>query len=432
MILRFSAQNHLSFKDEVEVSFVATSLKDSDQGLIPADSAGPQKSVVPAAIIYGANAAGKSNLIAAIGLMRSIIVNSHISAGPDDDLPHRPFALDEGCLEQPTKFAVDFVVDGIRHYYSFTYDSKAIHAEALLSFPFGRPQLLFERHKGSFRFGRKLRGRNQVIAELTRPNSLFLSAATQNDHDDLTPVFRYFSDLRFSTSVAVPGTAVPSRPEEVDRRAIRFLNAIGTGVVDFRLESEILPEANQAFAADMRELVARHFKMSKDTLDGALDTLKIQLAHRKLDGTSAFLDFARESAGTRRLLFLLSDIFRVLDRGGIILVDELDASLHTQAFELILAMFCKRQYNKNGAQIIATVHDTNILMCDFIRRDQIWFAEKDVAGATSLYALSDIKLRASDNFEKGYLQGRFGAVPYTENLDYILGLVGPDGTYAEF
>ncbi|WP_149895988.1 AAA family ATPase [Agrobacterium rosae] len=422
MILRFSALNHLSFKNEVEISFIATSLKDSEAGLIATESAGPNKAILPGGIIYGANAAGKSNLIAAISCMRSIVIDSHVNAGPDDRLPYSPFALEEERLREPTVFDIDFLIEDVRYNYSFTYDAETIHHETLLSFPYGRAQLLFEREGNTFRFGRKLRGRNQIIAELTRPNSLFLSSATQNDHDDLTPVYRFFSDLRFSTSVSVSGSAAPSKPEDVDPRAIRFLNAIGTGVVDFRLEPDIIPEVNKAFTQDFKQLVEKHFQ-AKTPDDVFFDRYKLQLAHRKSDGGTAFLDFARESAGTRRLLFLLTSIFRVIDRGGVILVDELDASLHTQAFELVLAMFCKREYNRKGAQIIATVHDTNILTSDFMRRDQIWFAEKDRSGATDMYALSDIKLRASDNFERGYLEGRFGALPYTENLDYILGLV---------
>lgn len=419
MILQFSTENHLSFRDEVRVSLVATSLKDSIEGLISSDGVGASRAVLPAAIIYGANAAGKSNLLAAVSMMRSIIVNSHVNAGPDDKLPYRPFALDEGSHRKPTHFEMDFLIEGVRYNYSFSYDADVIHDEMLLSFPFGRAQLLFEREGGQYKFGRKLRGQNRVIADLTRPNSLFLASATQNDHDELTPIFRFFSELVFSTSFSVPGSASLYRAEDVDKRAIRFLNAIGTGVVDFRLEPEIVPESTQEFAEDIKKLFAKHFPAA-DESEFNHENLKLQLGHQKLDGGKTYLDFARESAGTRRLVFLLSQIFRVLDRGGIILVDELDASLHTQAFELVLGLFCKHQYNPLGAQMVATVHDTNILDCDFMRRDQIWFAEKDRSGATDLFALSDIKLRSSDNFERGYLQGRFGALPYGDNLDFIL------------
>jgi AAA15 family ATPase/GTPase len=422
MILRFSAENHLSFRDEVAISFIATALKDSDEGLISTESAGPNKSILPGAVIYGPNAAGKSNLIAAISCMRSIVIDSHTNAGPDDELPFKPFALDDVSFNSPTTFAIDFLMEDVRYHYTFSYNLERVLNEELLSFPHGRPQVLFQRDMDSYRFGRKLKGRNQIIADLTRPNSLFLSSATQNDHDELTPVYRFFRDIRFSKSFSVSGSASPARPDQIDPRAIRFLNAIGTGVVDFRLETDIVPDESKAFKAEFVKLVERHFR-AKVPQDLPSDNYKLQLAHEDIAGNKKFLDFARESAGTRRLLFLLTTIFRVLDRGGIILVDELDASLHTQAFELILGMFYKRKYNRKGAQIIATVHDTNILTSDFVRRDQIWFAEKDKSGATDLFSLSDIKLRGSDNFERGYLEGRFGALPFTENLDYILGLV---------
>lgn len=420
MFLQFSAENHLSFKEEVRVSLVATSLKDFADGLLPSEAAGPNRAALPASLIYGANAAGKSNLIAAVNCMCSIIIHSHISAGPDDKLLYRPFAFDKACVRKPTYFETDFVIGGVRYNYSFSYDANSIHTEALYSFPTGRAQMLFSRGGGEFKFGRKLRGPNKIIAELTRPNSLFLSSATQNDHDELTPIYRFFSDIVFSTSFSVSGAETPSRADDVDDRAIRFLEAIGTGVVGFRLESEMVPEASQEFVGDLRKLIDKHFPDIANE-DFASEHRKLQLAHQGFDGGSVFLDFARESAGTRRLLFLLSSIFKVLDNGGVIFVDELDASLHTQAFELVLALFSRKKYNRNGAQIIATVHDTNILDCDFMRRDQFWFAEKSKAGDTTFFALSDIRLRSSDNFERGYLQGRFGALPYGDDIDSVLG-----------
>ena len=134
-----------------------------------------------------------------------------------------------------------------------------------------------------------------------------------------------------------------------------------------------------------------------------------------------FLDIKRESAGTLRLLVLLKPIFEALDNGFLVVIDELDASLHTYLAEQIVALFNSKKTNPKGAQLIATTHDTNLLCADYLRRDQVWFVEKDRNGASTLYPLTDIRTRAADNLEKGYLQGRFGAVPFRGPIDRLGG-----------
>jgi AAA15 family ATPase/GTPase len=134
--------------------------------------------------------------------------------------------------------------------------------------------------------------------------------------------------------------------------------------------------------------------------------------HPGLDGRTVFLDVDLESDGTKRLLVLLDQAFRALDRGSVLVVDELDASLHTRAAETVVSLFLSKETNPNGAQLVATTHDTNLLSMRGLRRDEIWFAEKDDLGRTSLFPLTDIHTRAGDNLERGYLQGRFGAIPF--------------------
>ena len=145
----------------------------------------------------------------------------------------------------------------------------------------------------------------------------------------------------------------------------------------------------------------------------------VELGHRTRDGETAYLNLNLESAGTLRLLMVLSLAYRALDEGTPLLIDELDASLHTHAAEAILRLFCSRQTNPKGAQLIATTHDTNLLAAPVLRRDQLWFAEKDAHGATVIFPLTEIRTRSSDNFEKGYLQGRYGAVPFSGPLSTL-------------
>ena len=130
------------------------------------------------------------------------------------------------------------------------------------------------------------------------------------------------------------------------------------------------------------------------------------------------LDF--ESAGTRRLLIILGQTFRAIDEGLPIFIDELDASLHTYASEAILRLFCSPEVNQNGAQLIATTHDTNLMKSNVLRRDQLWFADKDIEGGTEIFPLTDIRTRKGDNVELGYLQGRYGAVPSDDPVSALL------------
>ena len=135
--------------------------------------------------------------------------------------------------------------------------------------------------------------------------------------------------------------------------------------------------------------------------------------HRGKQGAEFFLDYDQESTGTQRLLVLLERIFKSLDEGTLIVIDEIDSSLHSKASEALVALFVSRKTNPRGAQLIATTHDTNLMRSPLLRRDQIWFTEKSTEGETELFSLSDFPTRSTDNLERAYMQGRFGATPFT-------------------
>ena len=383
MLLRFSVSNRLSMRDRQELSLTASSLKDPTQGLIDCPSA-PSGSVLPAALIYGANASGKSNLVDSIRAMKEMVLNSHRKEEPGGGVPlRRPFALDPANPPSPTGFDVDFVLDGVRHHYGFESSDEAFLSEWLYAFPKGHRRMLFEREGDEFHFGRALGGQNKTIAALVRPNSLYVSAAAQNGHKHLSSVFAYFRSIRGVVGVAIPGKKASSYfvEEEPDARVIEFLVKIGAGIIDYRRKESA-----------------------------------IELGHRGHDGRPVFLSMDRESAGTRRLLFVLDFVFRALDKGVPLCIDELDASLHTHASEAVLALFCSRDTNPKGAQLIATTHDSELMRWSVLRRDQLWFTDKDASGATRLYPLTDIRTRSGDDFAKAYLQGRYGAVPSDEAM----------------
>ncbi len=408
MLLRFGVSNHLSIRDLQELSFVASSLKDSSDGLIDC-AAAPSGSVLPAVVIYGANASGKSNLVDAMAAMREMVLRSHTKGEPGGGVPCSPFRLERDYSQKPSRFEIDFVLDGVRHHYGFEASEKAFESERLYVFPKSHRRTLFEREGGEFRFGRELSGLNNLIAKLTRPNSLYLSAAAQNDHKQLSRVFEYFRSIHGLRGISVPGEMASAQlPEEgPHRRVIDFLGEVGTGVVDFRRKETETPEELRTIEREISEVLNKH----GHTLI-APEISSIELAHRSRDGGEVYLELDRESAGTRRLLVLLDRAFRALDEGALLCIDELDAGLHTQAAEEVLQLFCSPQTNSNEAQLLATTHDTNLMKSSVLRRDQLWFTQKDAWGATEIYPLTDIRTRQGDNLAKGYLQGRYGATPF--------------------
>ena len=423
MLLRFRVSNHLSLRDMQELSLMATSLKDDERGLINS-SAVNQGHILPAVVIYGANASGKSNLINAVLFMRSLVLKSQIYSKPDGGVPREYFELDYASSENPTAYDMDFVVENVRYHYGFETTNSEFVSEWLYSYPQKRKRMLFERSGTSFEFGRDLKGNNKIIARLTRTNSLFLSAAAQNDHAHLSKIYQYFEKIQIIQDITIPGVIASRKlldqsKSGLDQRVIDYLSAIDTGIVNFRRKKYELPEELEIF---QREITKSLSNLVDEPLAGELDSEinrdQIELGHRGFNSDTFYLELDSESAGTRRLLMILSRMFSALDNGGLLCIDELDASLHTNAVETLLKIFCSPEVNSRGAQLIATTHDTCLMNPSILRRDQRWFTEKDQSGATQLYSLSDFRTRKDDNFERGYREGRFGAIPSDNPIQY--------------
>lgn len=415
MLLRFRVSNHRSFRDLQDVSFVASSLKER-KGYVIDCAAAPNNSVVPAAVVYGANASGKSNLVDAMKTMCNMVLHSHTKGDPGGGVARQWFRLDPECLRAATQFDIDFVAEGTRYHYGFQASDAAFVSEWLDVYPKAYRRLAFSRDSSEFTFGRWLKGQNSSIAKLTRPNSLFLSAAAQNGHQQLAKVFTYFRSIRVVRDIAVHGTQLMTRlaQGELDRRVITFLGKLGTGVMDSR---QIEAKDSEQFLKLVRPLATAAGKspraLAEELGSGGMETV-VELVHSGRDNEPIPLDLDRESAGTRRLLAVMGIVYRALDDGTPVLVDELDASLHTHASEAVLGLFCSARSNPKGAQLLATTHDTNLMKSSSLRRDQLWFTQKDAEGATQIYPLTDFKTRWGDNFELGYLQGRYGAVPFED------------------
>ena len=355
--------------------------------------------------------------------MRTMVLWSQTKGEPGGGVPRHEYLLDPSFSEKPSCFEIDFVLDGIRYHYGFETTGAAFASEWLYEIPKAHRRRLYERKEQVFDFGRWLKGQNHNIARLTRSNSLFLSAAAQNGHELLSRVYKYFQDITFSGSITVPGVEASSRVmgDGLDGRVIDFLKSINTGVIGYQKREIELSEDFRAGLRELREVLTRIPGGTIELKPGDEEKMmQIELAHRGRGGKVVHFDLDLESAGTRRLLIILSQTFKAIDEGLPIIIDELDASLHTYASEAILGLFCSSSVNQRGAQLIATTHDTNLMKSHILRRDQLWFADKNDEGATEIYSLTDIRTRKGDNVELGYLQGRYGAVPNGDPVGALL------------
>lgn len=399
MLIRFRVKNFRSIRDEQELSLVASGLTEHAESLITAEHYDFE--LLRSAAVYGANASGKSTVINALSLMRSAVLDSHRSWSPEGGVKRTPFALDPVSENEPSEFVVDLLVDGIRYEYGFSVDSERVLEEWLHAWPKGRRQEWFSRQKDEFTFSRLMAGENRAISALTRPNSLYLSAAAQNNHELLTPIHKWFSsalsivddEARRSLVMRVSARC---RDPEFRARVYEILRAADIGITDIRFDGD-----------DSQDYMEQLIKLA-----AVLTPNDAFVKFQHGSGSAAVgLPFEQESAGTRAIFGLAGAIVDVIAAGGTLVVDELDRSLHPHLALEILRIFNDPATNPNNAQLIFNTHDTNLLDPELLRRDQVWFTEKGEDGATRLFPLTDFRARKYENLQRGYLQGRYGAVP---------------------
>ncbi len=410
-LLRFRVANHRSLRDEQELSFIASDRDRTDLRLIRSPAL--EEPVLPVCAIYGANASGKSNVLDALWFTGWAVVSSHRTWEPEEGIPRSPFAL-RADHSEASSYILDFTLDDIRYEYGFSVDEFTVHEEWLRAWPNGRKQEWFSRDGQQFEFHRTLHGENKTIEALTRNNSLFLSAAAQNNHDQLTPIFRWLREslriVRARTGVWVEAhpwwlqfTRESSEVSLLARDQVRtLLQYADLGIDDFQVNTE-------------------KFSQGEEKERRAFTRTRIQLAHRGAT-VPTWMDLHSESTGTQTLVGLLPELIMTLHSGGLLAIDEL-GSLHPMLAMALVQLFQDPKQNPHGAQLLFNTHDSSLLgnlVSDPppLRRDQIWFTEKDQEGATKLYPLTDFTPRKEENLQRGYLQGRYGAVPFIGSLDW--------------
>lgn len=421
MIVEFSASNYRSIYDEQRLSMVAAKLNGRNSCITTTPfTIAPE--VLPIALIYGANASGKTNILNALRFMKSAVTSSFKESSEVPRVPRNTFKLIAAASDEPSKFEIVFINDGVLHQYGFECSDTEFVNEWMYVYPRNRRQLWFERDNGEFRFGEKLRGHTKVISELTNSDALFLSVAVSSGHEQLSSVSEYIKSINIELDYAVEASSIISKYQDrdLDPRTLNFLSILGTGITSYEKSTIEMPEELRAkafkFAKALKEL---HDDDSEVTEDNTFFKKDVRFYHEGAEEDTLPLRADQESAGSLRLIMLLEAAFEALDTGGVLVVDELDASLHTRACQQIAALFISPKFNIKGAQIIATTHDTNMLSYEKLRRDEVWFVEKDVSGKSVLYSATDFKVREGTNLEKAYLDDRLGGIPPNFDVEFL-------------
>ena len=438
MLLRFGVGNHLSIRDYQEL-LLSASRRIKREGLtMPVPTL--QEDVVPLAAIYGPNAAGKSNLISALDEIRRAVIRSHKDLDATDPIPRYPFRLDDESPTSPTQFDCTFTLGGRSddefenvYEYGFEYTAKEFEREWLYQTVRKQrqsTQLLFERKTENgqvqVNFGSELRGENRLIEKITRPNSLFLSAAAQNNHPKLTEIFRYFATrwrVIFGEE-AMEEAAVVQRLLDYPhmKQLLQLVQQADVGITDIDLQ-EVQPNQCQLdFAQNVVGAMSEIIRPEIDTeaigqrvLDKMRQTKRLRFAHSASKGTMAF-DYDLESKGTRTLISLLIPALEALSTGSLLVVDELDTSLHPDLAKAFVSLFNRESSNPHGAQLIFSTHDVTLLGSGSIQHDEIWMTDKDYEGVSRFTPLTEFKLRSRDDIEKAYRKGRLGGVPSADDF----------------
>ncbi len=420
MLVEFRVKNFRSLRDEQVLSLVASKDKILQDSHTYTSELKTVPTLLRSAVIYGANASGKSNVLKALQYMRGVVVESAAEIKPDQTYSIQPFRLDSESEKHPTEFEVTFVIDDVRYQYGFTMTSARIMSEHLLVYKATKPQRWFERwydvemNKDVYEFGPALKGQKSVWVGATRPNSLFLSMAVQLNSEMLHPVFNWFANdlIIFNEhSQLSPQTSINMLKQADNRKRIcDFLSAADMSISNIEVVTQKVPSQTVHFDLMQGKTEVKNEEVEKHQL---------RFFHETEQGKAVF-DLVDESGGTRNLLFLAGPILEILQRGLTLVIDELDTSLHPLLVRELVNLFHQPEVNTGGAQLIFTTHDTSLLDAPgLFRRDQIWFVEKDHGQASQLIGLSEFSPRAKEALERGYLSGRYGGIPF---LSRALGL----------
>ncbi|MFM7620117.1 MAG: AAA family ATPase [Alphaproteobacteria bacterium] len=431
MLISFSVANFRSIKDEQTINFRASSKYSGDsrqfQNNIFKTNNLQIAELVRATALYGANASGKSNLIKAFYNCGSIVL---YKKNRGDQISTDPFLLNSKIKELPTSYSIDFIAKNqVRYIYSFSFDNNRIHHEKLEYFENktnSSAKLIYEItfKKGRYIFSDNL---NDKLGEQTRnifkntENNLLLhllvNVNTDNyvDPDNIIPVYDWFKfnlEVMFShDQFSINSLLLLHKNKAIKKSVLDLVKKFDLSIIDIEIE-EYVDEKFLKFietASDIPEAIKNKYKSSKPMM------LRPKFVHKYQNKKINFKE-SQVSSGTRNLIYLLPQVFLALSRGGVLIFDEIDCSLHPDILLEVVKIFQNPEFNKTNAQILFTVHNDILLekSYELFRRDQVWFASKDDNDqSTQIYSLADFNnIRNDHNIVKHYRNHEYGARPF--------------------
>ena len=444
MLIEFSVENFRSIKEKVTLSMVASSDKSLENNLISVKPEIMKKDrLLKSAVLYGANASGKSNVIMALNFLEDLVTESH-KYQKGNKINRSSFKLDAEYISKPSKFEVVFIKNNIKYIYCVSVTNEKIVSEYLYYYPKGKKALIFERsNTKDYKFSTDQKTQ-EFISERTLENVLYLSKSTQENYSKTSEAFDWFKNTLEVISateylILKDSTAKLLNNPLFKPIILKALSEADLGITDVSVSIEKIKmsEMDDLLSSppdtltshESENLNQEDFKDLTKHLMGFLklaakvggkeefETSEIKMSHEALDKEGKKLsipfDFNEESGGTQRLFSLIGLWIEALLKGQVLVVDELDLKLHYKLIAFLIRLFHDSTQNINNAQLIFTTHNTNLLDLDLFRRDQIWFTEKNPDyGSTNLYSLVEFSPRKDENIQKGYIWGRYGAIPF--------------------
>lgn len=421
MLINFTFQNFRSFRDEKTLSLEAGSIKELKESII---TKGAYR-LLPAAVMYGANSSGKSNVLLALMAMRNVLLES-VRLNPKDELDFQPFKLNLTSANEPTSFEIQFLLDDVKYRYGFDYDKTHICKEWLYEKCERQREFnLFLRVDNEFEVSKSRFPEGLGKESATPANRLFVSLVAQLNGAKSMRVLDWFNNCNYLSGMdsrGYEGFTLKMFNEHLDgfKQALDFFHHTQLGFNDLLVTEKTF--SDETLSGKMQVPDALRTKLMEE-LKG-IKVMEAKTTHNVYDengavnGIASFDKDEMESEGTKKIIEMSGPIFDTLKFGKILIIDELDAKLHPLLTRSILQLFMDPEINTNGAQLIFATHDTNLLNLAYLRRDQIWFTEKDNTESTDLYSLlefkdeSGTKIRNDRSVQKDYINGRYGAIPF--------------------
>ncbi len=430
MLISFSVSNYRSIKNKATLSFIPVkAFKELPNNVFKVNS---KINLLRSAVIYGANASGKSNILKAFNDLSAFVTNSTDLKLKQEIELYDPFLLDTTSGRKPTAFEVEFLdSDKLQYSYLIEFDSNSIIKEELLCYPKGQKVNIFTRIKNKpISFGTYLKGEKKSIEARLLTNQLFLSKGANENIEKLVPVYNFFmnnqNDFYLFRQYAperiisnVIAKLINEKGKEFITKMIDIISALDTGILSFELKEQKIPVLQDV------NIMLDDLNLS-DFLEKEL-THNIITKHNVFDNSNKIssihnFDITRESSGTRSLFAMVVFILDALETGKLFYIDEFEQNLHPLLARALIDMFHNPKTNKKNAQLLFTTHEISLLDKELFRRDQLWFTEKDEYGKTELYSMGDIEgARNNVPYDKWYLSGRFGATPVVNDIKLMYG-----------